>query len=487
VINRRARALLLATALFGTALLAGPASADTLREALAKAYRSNPTLTGARAGQRATDEGVPIARARGLPSANATASYSEDFVRSALNFTSPARSAGAAVNLTVPIYSGGAVRNGIKAADARVSAGQANLRDTEATLFANVVAAYMDVIRDQAIVSLNQQNLQVLNVNLEATRDRFQVGDLTRTDVAQSQARLSEARSQLESAQATLINSRETYVRLVGEPAVALEPPPPLPNLPQSPDTAVTVALDNNPALLAAQRRRDAARFDTSVARAARAPTISAVSGYNYQNFLGSLNLTGTGLDTQVSKTAQAGVQLTIPLYQGGLPTAQVRRAQALESQSIEQTIEVERNIVAQTRASYASWRASNELIVSSQAAVDANTLSLEGVRAENSVGNRTILDILNAEQELLNSQVNLVSARRNSYVAGFSLLAAMGQAEARDLGLDAGALYDPTQNYRRVRNDIWDFHDDPKPAPVATRTVDTPAQTPSVMGPTQP
>jgi outer membrane protein len=482
-IHRNGRALLLATA-----LIAGPASADTLREALAEAYRSNPTLTGARAQQRATDEGVPIARARGLPAANATASYTEDFVRSALNFTSPARSASAGVNLSVPIYSGGSVRNAVKAADIRVSAGQATLRDTEATLFSNVVAAYMDVIRDQAIVSLNLQNLQVLNVNLEATRDRFQVGDLTRTDVAQSQARLSEARSQLESAQANLITSRETYVRLVGEPAVSLEPPPPLPNLPVSPDTAVTVALDHNPGLLAAQRRRDAARYDTSVARASRSPQLSAIAGYNYSNFLGSLSSGVPGLDiVQVSKTAQAGVQLTIPLYQGGLPTAQVRQAQALESQSIEQTIEVERNIVAQTRASYASWRASNELIISSQAAVDANTLSLEGVRAENSVGNRTILDILNAEQELLNSQVNLVSARRNSYVAGFSLLAAMGQAEARNLGLDAGALYDPTVNYHRVRNDIWDFHDDPKPSPVATRTVDTPAQTPSVVGPTQP
>lgn len=483
VTYRSARALLLATA-----LIAGPASADTLREALATAYKSNPTLTGARAGQRATDENVAIQRSRGLPSVSATASYTEDFVRSALNFTSPARTVGGSVNLSVPIYSGGAVRNGIKAADARVSAGQASLRDTEATLFSNVVAAYMDVIRDQAIVSLNKQNLQVLFVNLEATRDRFQVGDLTRTDVAQSQARLSEARSQLESAQSNLINSRETYVRLVGAPAVNLEPPPPLPNLPQTPDTAVTVALDNNPALLAAQRNRDAARFETSVARASRAPKLSAVSGYNYANFLGSLTLNQPGVDiTQVNKTAQAGLQLTIPLYQGGLPTAQVRQAQALESQSIEQTIEVERNIVAQTRASYASWRASNELIVSSQAAVDANTLSLEGVRAENSVGNRTILDILNAEQELLNSQVNLVSARRNSYVAGFSLLAAMGQAEARNLGLDAGVLYDPTVNYRRVRNDIWDFHDDPKPSAVATRTVDTPAQTPSVVGPTQP
>jgi outer membrane protein len=482
VINRSVRALLLASV-----LVSGTASADTLREALAKAYRSNPTLTGARASLRATDENVPIARARGLPSVSASASYTENVVISALNFTSPARAAGASANLTVPIYSGGAVRNSIKAADTRVSAGRASLRDTEATLFSNVVAAYMDVIRDQAIVSLNTQNLQVLTVNLEATRDRFQVGDLTRTDVAQSQARLSEARSQLDSAQAQLIISRETYVRLVGDPAIALEPPPPLPNLPASPDTAVTVALDNNPALLAAQKQREAARFDTNVARASRLPTIAAVSGYNYQNYLGSLTSGVPGIDiTQANKSAQVGVQMTVPLFQGGLPSAQIRQAQAFESQSIEQTIEVERSIVAQTRAAYASWQASNELIISSQSAVDANTLSLEGVRAENSVGNRTILDILNAEQELLNSQVNLVSARRNSYVAGFSLLAAMGQAEARNLGLDSGALYDPTVNYRRVRNDIFDFHSDPKPTPVATRTVDTPAQTPSVTAATQ-
>lgn len=473
--------------MLASALIAWPAYAGTLREALAKAYRTNPTLTGARAALRATDENVPIARARGLPSASLSGSYTENVLVSALSFTAPVRAAAGSANLTVPIYSGGAVRNSIKAADTRVSAGRASLRDTEATLFSNVVAAYMDVIRDQAIVSLNTRNLRVLTVNLEATRDRFQVGDLTRTDVAQSQARLAEARSQLDSAQSQLILSRETYVRLVGDPPVDLEPPPPLPNLPTSPDTAVTVALDNNPALLAAQKQREAARFDTNVARASRLPTLSAVSGYNYQNYLGSLTSGAPGVNiTQTNKSAQVGVQMTVPLFQGGLPTAQIRQAQAIESQSIEQTIEVERSIVAQTRAVYASWRASNELIISSQSAVDANTLSLEGVRAENSVGNRTILEILNAEQELLNSQVNLVSARRNSYVAGFSLLAAMGQAEARNLGLESGALYDPTINYRRVRNDIWDFHSDPTPAAVATRTVDTPAQTPSVIESTQ-
>jgi outer membrane protein len=472
------RTFLLATALSATI----PASAGTLREALQKAYATNPTLTGARAQQRANDENAPIARARGLPGLSATAGFTDNLERSSA--LSPARQATAGLSLSVPIYQGGAVKNSIRGADARIESGRANLRDTEASLFSQVVAAYMDVIRDQAIVQLQRANLGVLTVNLEATKDRFQVGDLTRTDVAQSQARLALAKSQYESAQSQLINSREQYIRLVGEPADNLEPPPPLPNLPANPQIAVTTALDNNPGLLAAMRQRDASRFDVGVARAARLPKVSAIGSANYVDYLGTLS---GGVGSQSSRSAAAGVQASIPLFQGGLPSAQVRQAQARESQSIEVVTEVERGVVAQTRAAYASYQASNEVIVSSQAAVDANTLSLEGVRAENSVGNRTILDILNAEQELLNSQVQLVSARRNSYVSGFSLLAAMGQAEARDLGLDGGALYDPVVNYNRVKNNIWDWNDDPKPAPIATRTVDTPAQTPAIIGPQLP
>ena len=479
------RTLLLATALSA----AIPASAGTLRDALQKAYATNPTLTGARAQQRANDENAPINRSRSLPVVSATGQFTE-FVKSSSSSSfssSPARQITAGVNASVPIYQGGAVKNGIRAADARIDAGRANLRDTEASLFAQVVGAYMDVIRDQAIVGLQRANLGVLTVNLEATKDRFQVGDLTRTDVAQSQARLALAKSQYETAQSNLINSREQYIRLVGEPADNLEPPPPLPNLPANPQIAVTTALDNNPGLLAAARQREAARFDIGVARASRLPQLSAVAGGTYFNSLDSI-ASGTPGTFQNSGTGvTAGLSARIPLFQGGLPSAQVRQAQARESQAIEAVTEVERGVVAQTRAAYASYQASNEVIVSSQSAVDANTLSLEGVRAENSVGNRTILDILNAEQELLNSQVQLVSARRNSYVSGFSLLAAMGQAEARDLGLDGGALYDPVVNYNRVKNNIWDWNDDPKAAPVATRTVDTPAQTPAIMGPKLP
>jgi outer membrane protein len=461
--------------------LATGGSAETLREALAKAYQSNPTLTGARAQQRANDENVPIQRARGLPGLDLSGSYNENFQRS--NAGTPTRQVGGRVDLDVPIYQGGGVKNAVRAADARVDAGQAQLRDTEASLFANVVAAYMDVLRDEAIVGLNRNQVRVLQTNLEATRDRFEVGDLTRTDVAQSESRLAIAQSNRESAEAQLITSRERYIQLVGNPPGALEPPPPLPNLPSSADGAVETALAQNPGLATAQRNADAARFDIGVARASRLPRVSAIANKSYTNFLGTLPTLGVGFNqSQVAENAGAGVQLTLPLFQGGGPGAQVRQAQARSSQALEQVIEAERGVISQTRSAYSSYLASNAVIKSSETAVAAADLALQGVRAENSVGNRSILDILDAEQELLNAQVQLVTARRNAYVAGFSLLAAMGEAEARDLGLDGGPLYDPEVNYKRVRRKIWDWDSDPKPTPQATRTVDTPAQTPALL-----
>lgn len=463
-------------------LLGSAAQADTLRDALAKAYASNPTLTGARAGQRANDENVPLAASRGLPTLDLNGSYTENLQTS--SSTTPLRQAAGQLNFSVPVYQGGAVKNAVKAADSRVDAGQANLRGTEASVFSQVVAAYMDVLRDEAIVRLNHNQVKVLQTNLQATRDRFEVGDLTRTDIAQSESRLAIAQSQLESAESNLIGSRERYVQLVGDAPGNLEQPPPLPNLPATPDAAVEKALANNPDLIAAKKSEVAARYDIGAARASRMPKVSIVANKNYANFLNSLGVIIPGFNTsQTAQTAAAGVQLTVPLYRGGSPSAQVRQAQARSSQSIEQTIATERSIIAQTRSAYASLQASNAVIASSEKAVAASALSLEGVRAENTVGNRSILDILNAEQEYLNAQVQLVSARRNAYVAGFTLLAAMGQAEARDLGLDGGALYDPETNYKRVRNDVWDWHSDPKPKPVATRTVDTQAQNPSVKG----
>lgn len=483
---RRTAALLL---LSGAMLHGAPAQAETLREALAKAYRSNPTLTAARAGQRAVDENVQIQRAAGLPGLDAQGQLTERLIIPGNQLLAAQRQGFAQTQLSVPLFAGGAVRNGVRAAQTRVLAGRAQLRGTEADLFTNVVAAYMDVIRDEAVVGLNQQNVRALELNLRASRDRFQVGDLTRTDVAQSESRLALARAQLQQAEARLIGSRETYVSLVGEPAGELQEPAPLPGLPVTPDDAVRAAIDDNPQLQAAISNRQATRYDVSVARANRLPRVNATLGGNYSTFLGSVpQIAGGGFRIPNSAVAaEAGLNVTLPLFQGGRPAAQVRQAQARESQAIENVTATERNIIAQARSAYAIYRSSLEVIASSEAAVGAARLSLEGVRAENSVGTRTILDILNAEQELLNAQTNLVTARRDAFVASFNLLAAMGRAEANDLALDVGTPYDAAANYRRVKGRIFDWDSDPAPVPVATSTRGTPAQNATVTKPLDP
>jgi outer membrane protein len=254
--TRRPASLLAGTAsLLAMTALAVPAQADTLREALVAAYNTNPTLEAARDTQRAADEDVPIQRAQGLPSLNATGQYVE-FVKPSPNAFAPTeRVFTVGPDLVVPIYSGGAVRNGINAAQERVAAGQADLRLNESNLFTQVVAAYMDVLRTEALVGLATNNVQVLRTNLEATSDRFQIGDLTITDVAQSRSRLAVAEGDLQSAEANLIAARETYIRLVGQAPGQLEAPPPLPGLPDTVGQAIVTGLESNASLIAAKQR----------------------------------------------------------------------------------------------------------------------------------------------------------------------------------------------------------------------------------------
>ena len=466
----------------------GAAHADTLQEALTDAYLNNPTLEAARAQLRATDENVPIERSAGLPSLDTTVTATEVLKQNTTSFFAPGRVLTVGADLGVPIYSGGAVKNSIRAAEERVQAGRADLRATESAIFSRVVAAYMDVLRGQALVALSSNQVDVLSVNVQATGDRFEIGDLTRTDVAQSQARLAVAQGDLRSAQANLIAAREDYIALVGDAPDDLAPPPPLPGLPADVESAVDVALENNPDLIAAQERAAAAGYDINVAGSGRLPRVSVFAGYDYQNFLGSIpdrfedpndpNSPRIPSD-QTAAGASAGVSLRLPIFQGGRTAALQRQAQARASAALETIIATERDVIAQVRSAWSSWQASLAIIDSSQSAVSAAELSLEGVRAENSIGNRTILDVLNAEQELLQSRVQLVTARRNAYVAGFSLLAAMGRAEARDLGLgDEGVLYDPVANYDRVRGKIWDWSRDPDPVARSRSTAEVPAAT---------
>jgi outer membrane protein len=342
----------------------------------------------------------------------------------------------------------------------------------------------MDVIRDRAIVELNANNVKVLTTNLEATRDRFQIGDLTRTDVAQSEARLQLGRSRLAESQGRLTASEATYRQVIGHPPGVLAPPPPLPPLPTSPEEAVRIALTNNPDLIAITRQAIAAGYDVRVAEASRLPTLSAVGSGTYVNELGGTigNQQSTGGQTAI------GLSSRIPIFQGGLPSARIRQAQAQQGQVTEQVVGTERAVVQAARAAFALYDAAQKAIQSNTVAAQANELALEGARAEQSVGTRTVLDVLNAEQELLNSQVELVTAKRDAYVAGFQLLNAMGQAEAQDLGLDGGPLYDPLGNYRRVAGSWSDWSTDPRHPTAATRTVDpnelppNPAVTPQLV-----
>nr|WP_233543199.1 TolC family outer membrane protein [Sphingomonas edaphi] len=471
----------LAIASLLVALAAGTASADTLREALVSTYNANPTLTGQRETLKSADAGVAVARAAGRPQVSATVGVTRDLTRSGRfdvgGSKGPFLTGG--VDVSYPLFQGGTVRNNIEAAKTRVEAGRAVLRAVEGDIFTEAVAAYMDVIRDRAIVELNENQVRVLGTNLEATRDRFEIGDVTRTDVAQSEARLSLGRSNLTTAQGRLATSEENYRRVIGKRPDQLQPPPPLPPLPATADQAVQIALANNADLIAVTRQAEAANFDVRSARGSRLPTVSAVASGDYAN-----TISGDTQGIPRSGTATSvGVQGRIPLYQGGLPAARIRQAQALEGETLERRVATERAVVASARSAYAVYQAATNAIASNQVAVSANELALEGARAENSVGTRTILDVLNAEQELLNSQVALVTARRDQYVAGFQLLNAMGQAEADDLGLDGGPLYDPLGNYRRVAGSWSDWSSDPRHAPVATSTV-TPAEQPQGVTP---
>jgi outer membrane protein len=455
---------------------AGAAHGETLRDALVQTYNTNPTIMAQRAQVRSLDENVAIARAGRRPQINGNAGVNQNIYTSRGGFGS-GRNFNAGVDVSYPLFEGGRTRNRIIAADERVAAGRAALRATEGDIFTEAVSVYMDVIRDRSIVGLNQNQVRVLETNLRATRDRFEVGDLTRTDVAQSEARLALAQSSLATAMGRLRSSEEAYRRVIGELPEDLQPPPPLPPLPTSPDQAVEIALANNPDLISIAAQIRASGRDINVLEADRLPTVSGVTQADYTNFLGSADDQFGGVGNANSITNSAiGVQARIPLYQGGIVSARVRQAQALRSQLLERGIETERFIVAQTRAAYASYRAAQEAIESNTVAVAANTLALEGTRAEQTVGTRNVLDVLNAEQELLNAEVALVTARRDAYVAGFALLNAMGRAEAEDLNLDGGALYDPVVNYRRVSRRSGDWDRDEAPQPVSTRTVTGPA-----------
>lgn len=430
--------------------MAAPAAGEDLREALAAAYSSNPTLEAQRAALRAIDEGLRRANAGFLPTVNGQGQY--DKTDRATTRPNPVLGTDEtidadldnqnySVSLNQPIFRGFQTVSNRGQARAQVMAGRGQLLQTEQQVLLDAVTAYMDVLRDQAVLELNSNNVEVLERQLQASRDRFRVGEVTRTDVAQSEARLAGAVSARITAEAALEASRARYARVVGRTPGTLEPAPDLPPLPGNIDDAMVIALENNPAITTAQYNEEAADHNVDRLKGALLPTVTGF--VSYSRFDGSQTF-GADVQDVLVESKQYGVRFTMPLYQGGAEYADIRQAKQTRSQRRLEIVSAERATRASVRTAWENYRSTVSSIQSNESQVQANTVALDGVRQEAAVGARTTLDVLDAEQELLDSRVNLVRAQRNQYVAAFTLLQTIGRLNAAYLDLPV-ELYDPS------------------------------------------
>jgi len=445
--------LIAVTGLFFATLVSGmlpqQVSAETLRQALKTAYFNNPALRAERARQRATDEGVPQALSGWRPNVAISSDAGHTRTSSNPSFGSKNNDPyGASVTLVQPLFRGFRTINGTKQAEANVQAGrQALLTVEQATLF-DAVTAYMDVLRDQSVVKLQAKNVEVLSQQLRAEEARFRVGEVTRTDVAQSQARRAGAISTLAQARANLASSRAVYGRVIGSRATSLKYPPSIRKiLPRTLNRALDIGKSKNPQLLAASFSELSARRAVDVVKGELYPDLSLEATYSYRR-----NPSST---TSRTETASLIGRLNIPLYQSGNVYSRVRQAKQSASQRRLLVLDAERTVVSSVISSWEQLQALRAQIVSDRAQVKANVLALQGVRQEALVGSRTTLDVLDAEQELLNSNVALVRSRRNEVVASYQLLSSIGRLTANDLKLGVKS-YNPTSNYNRVRNKLF-------------------------------
>lgn len=429
----------------GVLCLIGPAAqAETLMEAMVSAYNNNPILNAQRAGLRAVDEDVAQALSGYRPTITATGSLGRDEADSF--FAGPGvvlKPKRMSVIAEQSVFKGFQTFNQTRAAQARVKAGRSQLLSTEQGVLLSTVNAYVDVQRDQAVLELRNNNVEVLRRQLQASRDRFEVGEITRTDVAQSEARLSGAMSGRIAAEAELSASRAAYRRIVGDMPGTLDARPSLPPLPADEEEALTVALVENPDLTGAKFSEQAARRAVSAARGALAPEVSVSAEY--------AKTENTFIDGAKTENKTVMARAIWPLYQGGAASSRIRQAKHTKSQRRIEVLEAEREVVEAVRNAWETLRAARSITESSKAQVRANEIALDGVRQEAEVGSRTTLDVLDAEQETLDSQVTLVRAERDAYVAGYQLLAAIGRVNATYLDLPVEA-YDPTRNYRRAK-----------------------------------
>ena len=411
----------------------------TLNQALGLAYETNPQLNAQRAALRAIDEDVAKALGGWRPTVATTGSYG--FERDELNRLPGQASAtprAASVTITQPVFNGQILAN-VSKAKALARAGRAQLTAVEQQVLFNAVLADMDVVRDSAIVKFQQDNVQVLQGFLQTTIDRANVGEIGQTDVSQAEARLTVAMADLEASQAQLAASRAAFEHVVGVPVETLEIEPSFPILPGSDDEALAVGIQSNPTLNAAREQARAADYAVDVAVGALLPSLSVQGQYQK-----SVDQIARGIKTNAFSVV---AQLTVPIYQAGVDHANVRQASELRNQATQNVAEAERQVRDAVRTAWEALRAARAAIALYDRGVRANEVAFEGVKQETAIGARATLDVLNAEQELVNARVALAISRRNAYVAAYQLLAGTGGLTAKALLLPV-KLYDPLQHY---------------------------------------
>ena len=446
-----------------TALIIGhavttPALADTIEAALIRAYQNNPQLNAQRASVRSTDENGPQALSGYRPKVAVTASAGTQYTDVQSNTTTGGRasqigiygmnaprSVGATVSQTV--FNGGQTGNRTRAAESQVSAAREGLRVLEQTVLFSAATIYMDYLRDSAIVEVQRSNTRVLEQTLKQTRDRFNVGEVTRTDVAQSEAQLAAGRTQLLTAESNLTTTRANFRRIIGNEPVALAAGSPVDRyLPPSLIAAVDLGLLENPNVTAAMYGIDVSFLQVKVNEGALFPTVT-LQGSVQQSYESTMSI-------YRSFGASAVAQLTVPVYQGGAEYALIRQSKETLAQqrlTLEQVRDQTRATVAQAWGQLVAGKAQ---VSSAQAQVTASEIALNGVREEARVGQRTTLDVLNAQQALVNARVALVTAQHDRVVASYATLNAIGRLSPTVLNL-ATTVYDPTVHYQQVR-DSW-------------------------------
>lgn len=428
--------------------LAAPvgASAETLEEVLASAYATNPTLLARRAQLRASDEAVPQALSNWRPKVTFTGEVARGRYES--NTATQGREQGrtsetGTLLVTQPLYRGGRTVAETRKAEASVLANRADLQVNEQTVLLSAASTYLDVVRDEAVLNLNVNNEQVLRRQLEAAQERFRVGEITRTDVSQAEARLAGAIADRAAAEGALQNSRAKFITVVGRPAEAPAAPKQAVAVPGSFDEVKSVTLAKNPSVVYSDWTAEAAKHDIDLKFGELLPEVSLVGEASRGH--------STSQQGNETETLEAALKLSVPIYEAGDVYSQVRETKHTYGRRKIESDKARRDALESATKAWEDLASNRSKIRSLEAQLRASELALAGVEEEAKVGSRTVLDVLNAEQELFTARVNLVRAQRDETVSAYTLKSALGEMTADGLALSV-EVYDPTKNYNDVR-----------------------------------